>query len=54
MPMWAELGYVGIGVSDGNRCKDDASSVIGLEVVDEGEGERFYLRTDEWKLTDAG
>jgi 2,3-dihydroxyethylbenzene 1,2-dioxygenase len=46
--MLSELGYVGIAVSNGDLWKAYASSVIGMEVVDEGEGDRFYLRTDEW------
>lgn len=43
-----ELGYIGLGVSDGEAWKDYASQVIGLQVVDEGEGDRFYLRMDHW------
>lgn len=46
--MLSELGYVGIAVSDSERWKAYASSIIGMEVVDEGEADRFYLRTDEW------
>lgn len=43
-----ELGYMGINVSDGDAWRNFASEVVGLEVVDEGEGDRFYLRMDYW------
>jgi 2,3-dihydroxyethylbenzene 1,2-dioxygenase len=44
----SELGYVGIGVSDMERWKDYCTSIIGLEYLDDGETDRFYLRADEW------
>lgn len=43
-----ELGYVGLNVTDIEAWKDFASSVAGLEVMDEGEKDRFYLRMDYW------
>jgi 2,3-dihydroxyethylbenzene 1,2-dioxygenase len=43
-----ELGYLGITVSDGEAWKKFAAEVVGLEVLDEGEGDRFYLRMDYW------
>jgi 2,3-dihydroxybiphenyl 1,2-dioxygenase len=43
-----ELGYMGLTVSDGAAWKDYAAQCIGLEVLDEGEGDRFYLRMDNW------
>ena len=41
-----ELGYIGIGVSDMDAWREYAGKVMGLEVVDEGEADRFYLRMD--------
>lgn len=43
-----ELGYMTIGVSSLNRWKEFAAEVLGLEVVDEGESKRCYLRMDFW------
>ena len=43
-----EMGYLGIGVSDGDAWRAYASQVIGMEVLDEGDGDRFYLRMDRW------
>jgi 2,3-dihydroxyethylbenzene 1,2-dioxygenase len=43
-----ELGYVGIGVKDGDAWKSYASDIVGMEVSDEGEQDRFYLRLDNW------
>jgi 2,3-dihydroxybiphenyl 1,2-dioxygenase len=43
-----ELGYLGLGVSDLEAWKRFARDVVGLEVVDEGEGDRCYLRLDYW------
>jgi 2,3-dihydroxyethylbenzene 1,2-dioxygenase len=43
-----ELGYMGLGVSDLEAWKKFARDVVGLEVVDEGEGDRCYLRMDYW------
>ena len=43
-----ELGYIGLTVSDAGAWKDYASQCIGLEVLDEGEMDRFYLRMDNW------
>ena len=44
----SELGYIGIGVSDPEAWKDYATQVIGMEVLDDGEDDRVYLRMDEW------
>jgi len=43
-----ELGYLGISVSNGAAWKAYAGGVAGMEVVDEGEKDRFYLRMDLW------
>lgn len=43
-----ELGYLGIGVKDAAAWKEFASQVVGMEVLDEGEKDRFYLRMDNW------
>ena len=43
-----ELGYMGIGVKDIAAWKDFATTVVGLELVDEGERDRCYLRMDYW------
>jgi 2,3-dihydroxybiphenyl 1,2-dioxygenase len=41
-----ELGYMGIGVKDLAAWKDFATSILGLELADEGEPDRCYLRMD--------
>jgi 2,3-dihydroxybiphenyl 1,2-dioxygenase len=43
-----ELGYMGIGVKDIGAWKEFATAVVGLELVDEGERDRCYLRMDYW------
>ena len=43
-----ELGYMGLGVSDLEAWKAFAREIVGLEVVDEGEKDRCYLRMDYW------
>ncbi|HEX5379576.1 MAG TPA: VOC family protein [Phenylobacterium sp.] len=43
-----ELGYVGLGVKDLAQWKDFAANILGLEVADEGESGRCYLRMDYW------
>src|ERR1041385_7234161 len=43
-----ELGYLGIGVSDAAPWKEYAMQVVGMELLDEGEADRFYLRMDNW------
>ncbi len=43
-----ELGYVGLNVTDPTAWRRFATEVVGLEVRDEGEGDRFYLRMDYW------
>ncbi len=43
-----ELGYVGLGVKSLSEWKRFAADVIGLEVADEGEAGRCYLRMDYW------
>lgn len=43
-----ELGYVGVGVKDLDAWKDFATTIVGLELADEGEGDRCYLRMDYW------
>jgi 2,3-dihydroxybiphenyl 1,2-dioxygenase len=43
-----ELGYMGLGVKDLDAWKDFAANIVGLEVSDEGERDRCYLRMDYW------
>ena len=43
-----ELGYMGLGVADLDAWKAFARDVVGLQVVDEGERDRCYLRMDYW------
>jgi 2,3-dihydroxybiphenyl 1,2-dioxygenase len=43
-----ELGYLGFSISDLEKWKAFACGVAGMEFVDEGEGDRVYLRMDEW------
>jgi len=43
-----ELGYVGIGVRSLSQWKRFASEILGMEVADEGEPGRCYLRMDYW------
>lgn len=43
-----ELGYLGLGVSDIEAWKSFAREILALEVMDEGEGDRCYLRMDAW------
>lgn len=43
-----ELGYIGFGVRNLEEWKQFAARVLGLEVVDEGESDRCYLRMDYW------
>lgn len=43
-----ELGYLGLSVSDLGAWRDYASQVAGMEVVDDGEKDRLYLRMDLW------
>ena len=43
-----ELGYARFGVSDLDAWRTFAEDVIGLEVHPESEGDRLYLRLDDW------
>lgn len=43
-----ELGYFGFGVKDLEAWKNFASKIVGLEVADDGERDRCYLRMDYW------
>ncbi len=43
-----ELGYLGLAVSDPAVWHEYAGSIIGMEIVDEGEPDRTYLRMDNW------
>jgi len=43
-----ELGYIGISVSNADAWKAYATEVVGMEWVDDGEKDRFYLRMDNW------
>jgi len=43
-----ELGYMGIGVKDVDAWRSFATQILGMEVSDEGERDRCYLRMDYW------
>ena len=43
-----EFGYLGVYISDPKAWKEYATQVVGMEWLDEGEGDRVYLRMDEW------
>jgi 2,3-dihydroxyethylbenzene 1,2-dioxygenase len=43
-----ELGYLGLQVSDLQGWQKFATQIVGMELVDEGEGDRIYLRLDQW------
>lgn len=43
-----ELGYIGISVKDVAAWKKYAGEYIGMQIVEEGESDRFYLRMDQW------
>jgi 2,3-dihydroxybiphenyl 1,2-dioxygenase len=43
-----ELGYMGLGVKDLEAWKHFAADILALEVVDDGESDRCYLRMDYW------
>ena len=43
-----ELGYMGIGVKDLDTWKHFATAIVGMELSDEGEHDRCYLRMDYW------
>ena len=43
-----ELGYLGLSISDAEAWKEFATQVLGMEWLDEGDGNRFYLRMDDW------
>jgi 2,3-dihydroxybiphenyl 1,2-dioxygenase len=43
-----ELGYMGIGVKKLDEWKHFATEVVGMEVIDDGEPDRCYLRMDYW------
>lgn len=43
-----ELGYLGISVKDAAAWKRYAGEYVGMQIVDEGEADRFYLRMDSW------
>jgi 2,3-dihydroxybiphenyl 1,2-dioxygenase len=43
-----ELGYMGIGVKQLAEWQRFATEILGMELADDGEGDRCYLRTDYW------
>lgn len=43
-----EMGYMGIGVANLDEWKQFATEIIGMELADDGEGDRCYLRMDYW------
>jgi len=43
-----ELGYIGIEVKRPDEWKKFATEILGMELADEGERDRCYLRMDYW------
>ena len=43
-----ELGYIGIEVSNVDEWKNFATRILGMELADDGEPDRCYLRMDYW------
>jgi 2,3-dihydroxyethylbenzene 1,2-dioxygenase len=43
-----ELGYLGLTVTNLDAWRSYAAEVAGMEIVDEDEGDRLYLRMDQW------
>jgi 2,3-dihydroxybiphenyl 1,2-dioxygenase len=43
-----EMGYMGIGVKDLDGWQNFAGNLIGMEVANDGERDRCYLRMDYW------
>jgi 2,3-dihydroxyethylbenzene 1,2-dioxygenase len=43
-----ELGYLGLSVSDIDAWQDFAGRIVGMQIVDDGERDRTYLRMDKW------
>lgn len=48
MAQVTELGYMGIGVAKLDEWQRFATETIGMELADDGERDRCYLRTDYW------
>jgi 2,3-dihydroxybiphenyl 1,2-dioxygenase len=48
MAQVTEFGYLGVQISDPKAWEQFATKVIGMEWLDDGEGDRFYLRMDDW------
>jgi 2,3-dihydroxyethylbenzene 1,2-dioxygenase len=43
-----ELAYLGFTITDPDAWRDFATACVGMEVFDDGEDDRFYLRMDHW------
>jgi 2,3-dihydroxybiphenyl 1,2-dioxygenase len=43
-----ELGYMRLGVASLSRWRQYATEILGLELVDDGDPQRCYLRMDSW------
>ena len=43
-----ELSYMGIGVKNPDEWKNFAARIIGMELVEDEERDRCYLRMDYW------
>jgi 2,3-dihydroxyethylbenzene 1,2-dioxygenase len=43
-----ELGYIGFGVKNLEAWKKFAANILAMEVTDEGQTDRCYLRMDYW------
>jgi 2,3-dihydroxyethylbenzene 1,2-dioxygenase len=48
MAQVTELGYMGIEVKNVDEWKAFATGIMGLELADDGEADRCYLRMDYW------
>lgn len=43
-----ELGYIGVGVKDVAAWRQFAAEIMGMQLADDGEADRCYLRMDYW------
>ncbi len=43
-----ELGYMGVGVKKLDEWKSFATQILGMQLADDGERDRCYLRMDYW------
>jgi hypothetical protein len=43
-----ELGYMGVGIKQLDEWKSFATQILGMQLADDGERDRCYLRMDYW------